>query len=1079
MQSGMLFHALKNKHSRAYFEQMTFRLKGNINSDLLQQSFDIIFARYDILRTVFRVEKLEEPMQFVLKQRNFKLYFEDISHLSETGKNTYVEEFAEKDREKGFDLIRDILMRASLFKMGADVYTLTWSFHHILMDGWCLGIIYEELIFVYGLLKAGRPIELEPAAPYVNYINWLEQQDKKKGLEYWENYLEGYEQGAGIPGMKPGDRHYRLEVYDVVIAGKETRALNTIARKNRVTVNTVFQTLWGILLQKYTNSNDVVFGAVVSGRPPEIKGIEKMVGLFLNTIPIRIKNRGEDNFLQLLNKVQEETAQSKNYEYVSLAEVQAKTSLKGSPIDHIMAFENLPMEEELDNASVSIGGGLDDQFAIQDVTQHSQTNYDFNVIIIPRDSLVVRFNYNSRIVEKEFIGKLGLHLKEIVRQVLDNPGILVKEIGIITEEEKQQVLFDFNQTAVDYPADKTIHELFAEQAERTPGHTAVNGRGQGGGGRVCHLSYGELNKRSGQLAHVLREKGVGPDVIVGITADRSLELIIGILGILKAGGAYLPIDPGYPWERVQYMLRDSNAGVLLTNKGGNGKSEIRISKHETNPNDRNSNDQNEVKTSIVLDFEHLNLEFRASNLRSLDLAYILYTSGSTGRPKGVMVEHRNVVRLVKNTDYIQFREGDRLLQTGAVEFDASTFEIWGSLLNGLSLYIVAENEILAAEQLGEIIQKYDIGIMWLTSPLFNQLSGIDIEIFKGLRNLPVGGDVLSPVHIDKVRSRFPQLDIINGYGPTENTTFSTSFLIRGEYQGRIPIGKPIANSTACIVDEAGGLVPAGVPGELWVGGDGVSRGYLNNPELTAVSYKSSRTSRTYISKRIYKTGDLCRWLPDGNIDFIGRIDRQVKVRGFRIELGEIENQLLKIKGISGAVVIDRKDPTNRKYLCAYIVSKSEIDPQVIKGSLGRTLPAYMVPAYVMPVDNIPLTPNGKVDRGALPAPGSGLRASDNYMAPGSETEEKMVEIWAEILGIDKKVIGVNDNFFERGGDSLKTTILAARIHKVFNVRVPLDEIFRAPTPAEVCSLISVKDWAREQHRKLDVPPDAEEEEIIL
>jgi amino acid adenylation domain-containing protein len=534
-----------------------------------------------------------------------------------------------------------------------------------------------------------------------------------------------------------------------------------------------------------------------------------------------------------------------------------------------------------------------------------------------------------------------------------------------------------------------------------------------------------------------------------------------------------------------------------------------------------------LTASIVLDFEHLNFEFvsnfefRASNFKigkaePSNLAYIIYTSGSTGRPKGVMVEHKNVVRLVKNTDYIQFREGDRLLQTGAVEFDVSTFEIWGSFLNGLSLYLVPKEEILAVEQVGEIIRKYDIGTMWLTSPLFNQLSGIDIEIFKGLRNLLVGGDVLSPIHIDKVRRRFPRLNIINGYGPTENTTFSTTFLITREYKGRIPIGKPIANSTVYIVDEAGGLVPVGVPGELWAGGDGVSRGYLNNPELTKEKFlRGSRdtcgaaiknvhggdTSRkaSYVvfalqmlphavgffqkeppgRRRYYKTGDLCRWLPDGNIDFIGRKDQQVKVRGFRIELGEIEKQLRKIKGISEAVVIAREDPTNRKYLCAYIVSESAIDLHEIKGSLGRALPAYMIPSYVMPVDHIALTPNGKVDRGALPVPGSGLKAGDNYVAPGNESEEKMVEIWAETLGLDKGAIGVKDNFFERGGDSLKAAILTAKIHKVFNLRMALEEIFRTPTVEGICSLISVTGWAREQKREMDVSPGPEEEEIIL
>jgi amino acid adenylation domain-containing protein len=706
---------------------------------------------------------------------------------------------------------------------------------------------------------------------------------------------------------------------------------------------------------------------------------------------------------------------------------------------------------------------------IQDETyiQHIHCNVRF---LFKREKEYIEgvLEYNPLLYDKWAIEKIINHFTVIFQHVLFNLDLEIFNLDILSKDEKQQLLEDFNATQTAYPQDKTIHELFAAQAGKTPDGAAVVGHGcmDAWMHENISITFRELNKKSDQVARLLCEKGVGPDTVVGIMVEQSLEMIIGILGILKAGGAYLPIDPYYPQERISYILNDSNAGVLLSE----------VSK---------------VSDLHTPAYGHPSQEGTSSAYRNplsggvpagrggSSLAYIIYTSGSTGKPKGVMVEHGNVVRLVKNTNYIQFREGDRVLQTGAVEFDASTFEIWGPLLNGLSLYLVPKEEILAAEQVGEIIQKYDIGIMWLTSPLFNQLSGIDIEIFKGLRNLLVGGDVLSPIHINKIRSRFPQLNIINGYGPTENTTFSTTFLITREYKERIPIGKPIANSTAYIVDEPGGLVPVGVPGELWVGGDGVSRGYLNNPELTAVSYKSYRSYRTYISKRIYKTGDLARWLPDGNIDFIGRMDQQVKVRGFRIELGEIEHQLLKIKGISEAVVIDRKDRTNQTYLCAYIVSKSEINPHEIKGTLGRALPAYMIPTYVMQVDHILLTPNGKVDRSALPAPGLELKAGDNYVAPGNDYEEKMVEIWAEILSLDKEIIGVKDNFFEVGGDSLKATILAAKIHKVFNVRMPLEEIFRTPTVEGICSLISVTNWAREQDREMDISSDTEEEEIIL
>jgi amino acid adenylation domain-containing protein len=1028
MQGGMLFHALQNEDSRAYFEQITFRIKGDIDRDLLQQSFDIIVARYDILRTVFRADKLEEPLQFVLKERNFKLHVEDISHLSETGKNTYLQEFVDKDKEKGFDLTRDILMRATLVKMGANAYALVWSFHHILMDGWCLGIIYKELTRVYRSLKAGIPPELEPVTPYVNYINWLKKQDKEKGLEYWGNYLEGFEQQTTLPRLKPADGLYRLEEYDVVIAGNEARALDATARQNRVTVNSVFQTLWGILLQKYNNRNDVVFGAVVSGRPPEIEGIEKMVGLFLNTVPVRIKNRPEDSVVQLLKKVQEETALSKNFEYLLLADIQSRTALKGSPIDHIMAFENLPVQEEVKNAGMGGEPGLDGQFGIQDIKQYNQTNYDFNVIIIPQAPLVVRFNYNSRIYENEFVKRVGLHLKEVIKRVLDNPDTAVKEIEIITEEERQQVLFDFNRTAADYPADKTIHELFNQQVETTPDGAAVVGKKERNG-EMVQITYGELNQRSDQLAHLLRERGVLADNIIGIMMERSVEMIIGILGILKAGGAYLPIDPDYPQERIDYMLKDSGAKILLT-----GLPEGPKLHH----------------SSFII--HHCN-----------NLAYVIYTSGTTGKPKGVIIHHGNVVRLMVN-DRFQFDFNDRDVWTlfHSFCFDFSVWEMYGALLYGGKLIIIPK---MAARDTGkylEILKKQQVTVLNQTPSAFYALLNL------GLRNpgkdlnfryVIFGGEALSPGKLKEWKTTYPETKLINMYGITETTVHVTFKEIRDPEieSGVSNIGKPIPTLTIYIMDRCQNLQPIGTAGELCVGGDGVGRGYLNRPELTAEKfvsffYRSYKSYRTYIpSKRIYKSGDLVRWLPGGELEYLGRIDHQVKIRGFRIEPGEIESRLSGYEGIEEAVVISKEDEKGDKYLCAYFVAGDEVSIPGLREYLPGYLPEYMVPSYFIRLEKIPLTPNGKLDRKALPGPG--FKSGEDYTAPRNEVEKKLVEIWSEVLGIEKEIIGIDRSFFELGGHSLKATILISRIHKVLDVQIPLAEVFIKPSIRELSRYI--------------------------
>jgi amino acid adenylation domain-containing protein len=496
------------------------------------------------------------------------------------------------------------------------------------------------------------------------------------------------------------------------------------------------------------------------------------------------------------------------------------------------------------------------------------------------------------------------------------------------------------------------------------------------------------------------------------------------LGILKSGAAYLPIDPAYPQERIDYMLKDSGAKFLITTD--------------------NLKEFPNFLTSQLPNF-HL--------LPTTSLAYIIYTSGSTGRPKGVMVEHRNVIRLVKNTNYIHFEKDDRILQTGALEFDASTFEIWGVILNGLTLCVVKKEEILDPVRLKEVIRRIGIRIMWMTAPLFNQMLTEDIEIFAGLGTLLVGGDVLSPTHINQAKKRFPGIKIINGYGPTENTTFSTTFLIEKEYNERIPIGKPIANSTVYIVDKKENLQPIGIAGELWVGGDGVSRGYMNNPELTSErfitkTFGNNNPKPKTQNPKLYRTGDLASWLPDGNIEFLGRIDTQVKIRGFRVELGEIENTLQKHESVRTVVV-----QVNGNHLCAYIVAEKELSVSMLREYLSGKLPDYMIPSTFIQLEKIPLNANGKVDMRALPGPGI-IKGGAN-IPPGTEVEKKLAEIWSEILEIERNIIGVNSNFFELGGHSLMATRVAARIYKEFNIKVPLTEVFKTPTIGNLAALIEI------------------------
>jgi amino acid adenylation domain-containing protein/non-ribosomal peptide synthase protein (TIGR01720 family) len=1032
MQSGMFYLALRSDIKEAYFEQFGFSIEGEVNKELLELSLNKLIERHDILRTNFLFEKLTEPLQIVLSNRKDHLHYEDISHLNEDEKVLYLEEFKEKERNRGFDLTRDTLMKLSLLKVGWKSYELVWSFHHILMDGWCLGLIFGEVVKIYRLLKEGRPFELEPENPYITYIRWLGKQDKRSGLKYWQEYLEGCEEQAGLPNFNrlSADAEYRLEEYPLIIDEARISQLHEIAGGNQVTMNTIFQTLWGILLAKCNNRQDVVFGTVVSGRPPEIKGIEHMIGLFINTIPVRVTFQEGQAFSQLIRMIHDEAAASRRYEYLPLAEIQSVSLLKGNLMDHIMAFENYPLQERLQSA----GTGKAPDFRIVNVSFHEQTNYDFNITIAPTKPYVMKFSYNVFAYDSEFIRKLGNRFTHIMKQVLLDSNTFVNEIEIITEEERRQIMFDFNSTSAAFPRDKTIHQLVEEQVARTTDHIALD-RG------LCQVTYGELNEKAERLAVVLRNKGVTPSTIVGIMLDRSIELIICLLSILKNDGAYLPIDPVYPEERIEFMLDDSGARVVIKEMPDTGP-------------DRASRMVNRERESSP------------SNL-----AYVIYTSGSTGRPKGVLIRHQGFVNLICAHHKI-FAQAphDRSSQVASPSFDAMAFEIWPSLSSGAGLHIADNETRLDPLKMKQWLIKREITISFQPTVMAEHLLREEWpESGVALKSLRAAGDKLTiyPDH------PLP-FTLYNLYGPTEDTVWTTWTEVEAEPDaaGFPSIGRPIANHRVYIMGADSGLQPVGAPGELAIAGIGLAVGYLNRPEMTAQKFldlaakiredtrSSTNQTLTPKSQILYRTGDLARWLPEGNIEFMGRIDLQVKVRGFRIELGEIEFHLSRHNLVKDAAVIDIDTGTGDKYLCAYIVPREKFELRKLKDFLTVNLPHYMMPSYFIEIDKIPVTPAGKLDRKALPDPEG--KIGKTYVAPRNETEETMVEIWSAILGKKKERIGAEDDFFELGGHSLKVTILVARLHEVFNVKIPLNEIFGASTVEKMCALVSVAGWVKNQ-----------------
>jgi amino acid adenylation domain-containing protein/non-ribosomal peptide synthase protein (TIGR01720 family) len=635
-----------------------------------------------------------------------------------------------------------------------------------------------------------------------------------------------------------------------------------------------------------------------------------------------------------------------------------------------------------------------------------------------KDTIRFELEYNTALFHAETIGRWIGYFKTMLGHIVTDPDVPIAEAAMLAEAEKRRILAAFNDTATDYPRDKTIHELFEEQAERVPDNVAVVLG-------IQQITYRELNARANRLAGMLRAKGLQRNHAAGIMVEQSVEMMVGILAILKAGGAYVPIDPDYPEERVRYLLADTGAGLVLTGRALAGRLQGTEPVYFDDPS---------LEQMGTTNLAHLN--------RPEDLAYVIYTSGSTGQPKGVMVEHRNVVRLVKNAGYIPFDDSCRMAQTGAISFDASTFELFGALLHGGTLYPVPKSTLLDVEGFSGFLHRHGITTMWLTSPLFNQLAQEKADMFAAVRHLIIGGDALVPRQVNQVRRVCPDLTLWNGYGPTENTTFSTCFRIEQDYAHQIPIGKPIGNSTAYILNSAGHPQPIGVPGELCVGGDGVARGYWNRPDLTEEKFVDNPFSP---GERMYRTGDLARWLPDGHIEFLGRIDQQVKVRGFRIELGEIESQLMRVEGVNEAVVMTRQDETGANSLCAYVAGDRVLTAEELRAALSHTLPAYMVPSYFVQVDKMPLTPNGKVDRKALPEPEAGA-GREEYRAPRNEKEELLSDLWKDVLGAGQ--VGIDDNFFSLGGDSIKAIQLAARLNK-HGWKLEMKHLFQHPTIEQV------------------------------
>lgn len=1020
MQEGMLFHNLYDPKSEAHFGQSSFVLKGRLDVSAFKRSWQEVVNRHPVLRTLFMWKRREKPLQVVRRDVTLPFVELDWRDVSQSEQNERFEKFLRDDRARGFDFSQAPLMRFALIRLTDDTHRFVWSRHHVIVDGWSLPLILDQVFAGYRALARGENAPAKAARPFRDYIAWLQKQNLDQAEAYWRKTLKGFTSPTHLGGNSLA--HNMAEHYDAHrawLSESMTASLTSVARQHHLTLNTLVQGAWSLLLSHYSGEEDVVFGTTVSGRPADLQGVETMVGLFINTLPMRVKLSGDELLLTWLTKLQEQQVEMRDYDYSPLVQVHEWSEVpRRQPLfESIFVFESYPVPAALTEDKREL--------SINEVVHRERSHYPLTMIVAAGKQTLLKLTYDAARFESDSIERMLEHLQMLLEGIANNPGQRIADYSLLTDTEKHQALVTWNDTAAAYPSDRCVHQLFEEQVERTPDAMAVRyGEHQ--------LSYSELNRRANQLAHRLQQLGVGPETRIGTMIEPSVEMIVGVVGILKAGSAYVPFDLAYPQQRLQFMVQDAAIELLITQQ-----------KHlETLGSDR--------VTAICVDTDRELIEKQpvtnpVTTTIAENLAYIIYTSGSTGIPKGVSVTHRAITRLVCNTNYIDWNPAvDTIGQISNSAFDAFTFEVWGALLQGGVLVGISKDIALSPQGLVRHIQEQQINVMFMTSALFNQIIAADPSSFRSMRYLLVGGEAVDPKAMSEALSNGAPEHLENGYGPTESTTFAITYSLTAAEQS-IPIGHPIANTQAYILNRYLQIVPVGIAGDLYLGGDGLARGYWERPQLTAEKFVPHPFSQT-AGERLYYTGDVAQYRADGAIEYVGRRDEQIKLRGFRIELGEIEAALAAYEGIREQVVIVREDQPGDRRLTAYIVTDSQINVAELRQYLQEKLPSYMVPAAFVELPSLPLTANGKLDRRALPAPEQS-DTDDSYTAPRNAFEEEVIRIWSEVLLIDR--ISAHDNFFDLGGHSLLAIQLVSKLRESFKVEISLRTLFEQATPAQL------------------------------
>ncbi|MET8178288.1 non-ribosomal peptide synthase/polyketide synthase [Streptomyces sp. NPDC005336] len=1006
LQAGMLFHGLVDA-AGAYFDQVAIRIGGIADPDAFAAAWQSVVDRTPVLRSAVRWEGLEEPVQVVHRTVELPVTRHDWRDLSSAAREAALRRLLAEDRAAGMELTTAPLVRIAVARLPDDEITLVWTSHHLILDGWSTGQIFAEVCEGYAALTEGRTARLPARRPFRDFLRWLRGQDQERAEGYWRQVLAGFGARTPLPYDRPPTEAHRATsgaLTRLELTREVSARLRETARGHGLTVNTVVQGAWALLLSRYSGESDVVFGTTASGRPAELPGVETMVGMFINTVPTRTVVEGGHEVVRWLRELQEHQSDSRRFDFVSLARIQGLSAVPGAEalFDSMVVFENYPFDES---------SAADAGIVIREVRAEDATNFPLCLRAYLGDRLGFDIAYDPALFDAATVERAAAHLQTLLTGIADGAGRALDELRLLTPAEHRRALREWNDTARPLP-EGSLDQLFAEQVRRTPDAVALTG--------ATTLSYRQLDDWSGRLAGALVESGVRVEDRVALLMGRSAELVVAQLAVVKAGGVYVPVDVRAPRERQRVLLDRAGAAVVLT------PGEVAAARHGA-----------QAPPVVRVDRDNL--------------AYGMFTSGSTGVPKAVGVRHRDVAALALDRAFAGGGH-ERVPLHSPVAFDAATYEVWVPLLAGGRVVVAPPGE-LDATALRRLVADHGVTGLWLTAGLFRLLAQDDPDCFAGLREAWTGGDVVPAASVRRVLAACPGLTVVDGYGPTETTTFATSFPMSGAngVPEMVPIGRPLDNMRVYVLDARLRIVPPGVVGELFVAGEGVARGYLGRPGPTAASFVADPYGPA--GSRMYRTGDLARWRPDGTVEFLGRADDQVKVRGFRIEPGEVEGVLAAHPGVVDVAVVAREDRPGVKRLVAYVVvgdGGPAVDPARLRAHAAAELPGYMVPSAVVPLDALPLSANGKLDRAALPAPGPAADRAP-YRAPRDTTERLVARIWAEVLGVER--VGAEDDFFALGGDSILSIRLTSRLREAFDTEVSPRLVFTRPTVAALAAAL--------------------------